>query len=183
MGNQQLSLSTKECKHCRSFFKPSTSKCYCDVCNKLRVKKKIERHIYQQPDRKNFVIYYVNIRRNKKLQTIIKTPNLEEARKVRDEYLKNSPADWSKPHLIKHNIAYFHKVKPIIKAERRFCNRCNKDLINADRYNWVLHHIDHNRENNQLDNFELLCKKCHQDEHIKRDSLGRFESSETIENL
>lgn len=28
-----------------------------------------------------------------------------------------------------------------------------------------MHHKDHNRKNNREENFELLCKRCHQVEH------------------
>jgi len=43
------------------------------------------------------------------------------------------------------------------------CNRCgyNKhpQILNA-------HHIDHNRENNSLENLELLCPTCHNEHHF-----------------
>lgn len=48
-----------------------------------------------------------------------------------------------------------------------FCERCQKALsfLPSDRYLWCVHHKDHNRHNNELDNLELLCKRCHQLEH------------------
>jgi hypothetical protein len=52
-----------------------------------------------------------------------------------------------------------------IKEDRRYCERCNEDLINATRHTWCLHHKDHDRTNNVEENFELLCKRCHQVEH------------------
>lgn len=45
------------------------------------------------------------------------------------------------------------------------CNRCKAEIDFSSHYNWVVHHIDHNRSNNNADNLELLCKKCHQREH------------------
>ena len=48
------------------------------------------------------------------------------------------------------------------------CNRCG-----STNY-LVAHHIDENRENNELSNFEILCKKCHQKHHEHRDSQGRY---------
>lgn len=48
------------------------------------------------------------------------------------------------------------------------CNRCGK----LD--NLVAHHIDEDRSNNNLSNFEILCKKCHQEHHAKRDAFGRY---------
>lgn len=71
----------------------------------------------------------------------------------------------------------FQNRRRYIKDSIRYCERCSKDLINASRYFWCLHHIDHNRSNNSDDNFELLCKRCHQIEH---DCHRAFESVETI---
>lgn len=62
-------------------------------------------------------------------------------------------------------IAYFAKNRHRIRNERRYCERCGVDLLGATRYQWVIHHRDHNRENNTDANFELLCKRCHQIEH------------------
>lgn len=51
------------------------------------------------------------------------------------------------------------------------CNRCN-----SSKYLCV-HHKDRNRKNNEFNNLEILCKKCHQIEHgilSNRDKFGRF---------
>ncbi|HET8686521.1 MAG TPA: HNH endonuclease [Methanosarcina sp.] len=65
----------------------------------------------------------------------------------------------------KNGIAFFMKSRKTIREERRYCERCNVDLISANRWQWVIHHRDHNRGNNTVENFELLCKRCHQIEH------------------
>lgn len=66
----------------------------------------------------------------------------------------------------KNGIAcVFAKMRKTIKEERRYCERCNKDLLTATRHHWCLHHKDHDRTNNVIENFELLCKRCHQIEH------------------
>lgn len=62
-------------------------------------------------------------------------------------------------------IVYFMKNRRRIKEERQFCERCKVDLKDATRFQWVIHHRDHDRENNTDENFELLCKRCHQLEH------------------
>ena len=77
----------------------------------------------------------------------------------------------------KTGIKYFHDVSKIIKETRRYCETCGKDLRDADRYHWCVHHIDHDRSNNQDDNFKLLCKRCHQIEH---ECWKAFEGSTTI---
>lgn len=69
------------------------------------------------------------------------------------------------------------KLRPKIKAERVRCERCNKDLSTVGRYEWAVHHRDHDRTNNDESNLELLCKKCHQIEH---DCHKAFEGVTTI---
>lgn len=71
----------------------------------------------------------------------------------------------------------FQDKRSDIKNELINCNRCNLDLSQVSRYHWCLHHIDHDRTNNSKDNFELLCKRCHQIEH---ECHKAFESAETI---
>lgn len=46
-------------------------------------------------------------------------------------------------------------------------------LCGSDKY-LCIYHLDHNRENNSIENLQCLCKKCHQKHHIKRDKKGRF---------
>ena len=46
----------------------------------------------------------------------------------------------------------------------------------GSKENLLIHHIDHNRYNNDLSNLMVLCKKCHQEHHCVRDSLGRYTS-------
>lgn len=60
-----------------------------------------------------------------------------------------------------------------VKEERRYCERCGKDLLSVSRYHWVVHHKDHDRSNNEMENFELLCKRCHQLEHNCYDNFSK----------
>jgi hypothetical protein len=50
-------------------------------------------------------------------------------------------------------------------------------LISVGKYEWVVHHRDHDRSNNVDENFELLCKRCHQIEH---ECHKAFEGAEVI---
>lgn len=68
-------------------------------------------------------------------------------------------------HSYVSGIGYFQDTRKRIKEERRYCERCKQDLLEANRWQWCLHHRDHDRTNNEDSNFELLCKKCHQVEH------------------
>lgn len=65
----------------------------------------------------------------------------------------------------KTGIGSFIKLSRVIREFQHNCSRCGKDLSNATRYEWALHHKDHDRTHNTPDNFELLCKRCHQLEH------------------
>jgi hypothetical protein len=58
--------------------------------------------------------------------------------------------------------------KKAMKLLPNICNRCN----NIE--NLVAHHIDHDRTNNNISNFEILCKKCHQRHHETRDINGKY---------
>lgn len=70
-------------------------------------------------------------------------------------------------HMYKHGLGTCNNNRARLKLERRFCEDCGKDLLDATHYQWVIHHIDHNKYNNPEDgsNWKLLCKKCHQIEH------------------
>lgn len=58
-----------------------------------------------------------------------------------------------------------------IRAMRELPNICNRC---ASTEKLVAHHIDHDRTNNELSNFEILCKRCHQAHHAKRNAQGKY---------
>ena len=47
------------------------------------------------------------------------------------------------------------------------CNRCN---VEVSMFIADVHHKDRDRQNNRLENLEILCKSCHYNEHIVRDT-------------
>lgn len=49
------------------------------------------------------------------------------------------------------------------------CNRCN---YNHEPLILGVHHIDRNRNNNELTNLEVLCPNCHSLEHLKHIAHG-----------
>lgn len=59
----------------------------------------------------------------------------------------------------------------LAKMPNAQCERCGSTKF------LLVHHKDRNRDNNNINNLEVLCKSCHQAEHIIRDSNGRFHSS------
>lgn len=53
--------------------------------------------------------------------------------------------------------------------EKKQCEWC------SSKDNLLVHHKDHNRKNNDISNLTVVCKKCHQRHHVKRDPItGRF---------
>jgi hypothetical protein len=76
----------------------------------------------------------------------------------------------------KTGISQFAKLRPVVK-ERRYCERCSKDLEFVGSFEWCVHHRDHDRTNNEIENLELLCKRCHQIEH---ECWKAFEGATTI---
>lgn len=60
---------------------------------------------------------------------------------------------------------FVNVLAPTYYKKVRYCERCDKDLIDAEPEMRAVHHKDHNRKNNVEENFELLCKRCHQVEH------------------
>ncbi|MCK5616800.1 HNH endonuclease [Candidatus Pacearchaeota archaeon] len=75
------------------------------------------------------------------------------------------------PHY-KNGTGIFFQDSRRIKADRKFCERCGKDLRCATRHFWCVHHRDHDRTNNCEENYELLCKSCHQTEHGAAEHLN-----------
>ena len=65
----------------------------------------------------------------------------------------------------KNGISGFAAFRKVARQTIRYCQRCRKDLHNAKSAEWAVHHRDHDRANNTPENFELLCKRCHQLEH------------------
>ena len=59
----------------------------------------------------------------------------------------------------------FHALRKQMFAEIHACQWCGKDLTNAGRYEKCVHHLDHNRSNNDRENLVLICKRCHQIHH------------------
>jgi predicted nucleic acid-binding Zn ribbon protein len=68
------------------------------------------------------------------------------------------------------------KVKAYIVLKKRLsrrrgiiCERCGYNKFEILQ----VHHKDHNRENNGLDNLELICPNCHYEEHYLQRKIAR----------
>lgn len=64
----------------------------------------------------------------------------------------------------------------LAKKENACCSRCGSKAF------LLVHHLDRNRDNNLPSNLEVLCKSCHQKEHVERDELGKFAGSKPSAN-
>ena len=56
------------------------------------------------------------------------------------------------------------------------CNRCGYDRIPEIL---VVHHLDHDRKNLQLENLEILCPTCHDEYHYET-KTGKWRSKELV---
>lgn len=62
---------------------------------------------------------------------------------------------------------YYRKQKLRLFEERgRRCGRCGHERFEI----LEVHHRDRNRENNSLENLELVCPNCHAEEHYLKNS-------------
>lgn len=148
-------FNPRECalEDCSEIFTPTGPAAkFCPTCAKQRMAECIRRSAYADKLRKGQI----------KKPGVGKGGN--NAKGIEDSNYRNG-------------ISYFLKIRGQIHKERRYCNRCDRDLLGASRYHWAVHHIDHDRTNNADENFELLCKKCHQIEH---ECHKAFEGAETI---
>lgn len=73
----------------------------------------------------------------------------------------------------KTGMGNFHSLRRFLKESINHCQRCGKDLSEASRYEWCVHHKDRDRTHNVLENLELLCKRCHQLEHDCYSNLNK----------
>jgi hypothetical protein len=70
-------------------------------------------------------------------------------------------------HRYKNNIKDF-SLRAFAQYGKK-CNRC------GSLTKLLVHHQDHNRDNNSIENLEVLCKSCHQRHHCHRDPItGRY---------
>ena len=145
----QMKFKDKTCLICSEVYSP-TGRCskYCKPCAKAKWKDKAKEYTQAYRIRKG----------------LIEKPGVGKGGNVKRGELH---------HSFKSGIGCnFQNVRREIKDRKRFCERCNKDLLEVTRYEWCLHHIDHDRSNNIESNFELLCKRCHQIEHECHKAFG-----------
>lgn len=143
----------------------------CIICKEVKVKTGKNQKVCDEPEcRKEIQRIRTQEYRRRKAKTEGRLHRVDIGRG------QGQPIGKDSAHY-KTGIAMFHKLAPLIRKARKVCNRCNKNLLNANKDDWCVHHIDHDRTNNEISNFELLCKRCHQVEHKCWEA---FETSTTI---
>jgi len=60
----------------------------------------------------------------------------------------------------KGGVATYRKIA--LREKGSICNRCGYSAIEKILQ---VHHVDHNRANNEINNLEVLCPNCHAEEH------------------
>jgi len=78
---------------------------------------------------------------------------------------ENKNPSWKGGRSVTYYRRLFNEVLP------KVCSNCG----NTD--NLVVHHLDHDRTNNQLENLTVLCKRCHQIHHDCTKNLPNVSSS------
>lgn len=81
---------------------------------------------------------------------------------------------------MENNIANIGSVKKyLIEKNGRCCEQCSRTMWNSKPIPLDLHHIDGNRNNNTIENVQLLCLNCHgQTSNFKIRNKGNRQSKQ-----
>lgn len=138
----------KSCQVCGSIFQPTApAHIYCQECKKIKDKELSERKRAKAYER--FCNKQISLGREDVIGV---------GRGGSNKRGKEHP--W-----YTNGKGIFPNLSRKMKDKLEECQMCGKDLSNANRYEWCVHHIDEDRSNNKLSNLILLCKRCHQIEH------------------
>lgn len=128
----------KSCKECGShFLTKGPASLYCDICGPKILENKIR-------------IYREKSALKAGVKVGIGSGNYF------GKFNKNHPS-------YKNGITTYRDLA--LQNKSNICERCCDTIDFSNSYKWCVHHKDHNRNNNILENLELLCKRCHQLEH------------------
>ncbi len=135
-----VNFKDKKCSECGVVFSPKGPAAkYCSTCAKIKA---------LEAARRGTLKYDVKNGRTK-------NPGIGSG---------GGQANGEANHMYKNGSRHYQNSRARIR-ERRYCERCGKDLKDVGPKYWCVHHRDHNRNHNEDSNYELLCKRCHQIEH------------------
>ena len=135
-------LNDRQCNMCTQFYTPTGSNSkHCAECLKIH-KKEVAR---------------VGTATYRNRHNLIKNPGVGSG----NSQLKGKDSPY-----FKSGIGLYKKLgKALMLAQDCKCSRCGIQVNINKKGSWATHHKDHNRSNNEVENLEPLCKRCHQIEH------------------
>lgn len=165
-GNPRYKKRIKECERCCSLFIPRSPRTrFCDDCREIHEKEKNKERYIKNGKKQTSAHRWIR-KGDKKVYVPVGSYN--QSGENNNYYKNGTGIDWFKRAL---------KILP------EKCNRCGKTELELKRLTnskircLLLHHRDGNHNNNSEDNWEILCKRCHQNHHSVRGVDGRFMSN------
>lgn len=164
--NDAVFLKKRKCKGCGESFQPRnryrtycSKKCYdgirheesikhCENCNETFKRKSLKQRFCSDSCAKKYMVG----ENNGTYKGYVTT---------NEGYLRYSTNHKEYPD------EYVHRVKWFKNNDTRICNRCDKPVEH-------IHHIDRDKQNNELDNLEGLCARCHAIEHVEDKQFWMF---------
>lgn len=70
--------------------------------------------------------------------------------------------------MIPLSIDRFVLAKQLKSLSGYKCEGCGKKVDSKESRSLVLHHIDRDEYNNEIENLIILCRQCHRDRHCER---------------
>lgn len=172
-----VNFKARICQRCAEEFMP-TGNCakFCDACRSAARREYLVRYWAEHHERKLTLSRESKRRRQQDPTKREIDRQASYQRKLKRGLIQNPGVGAGKAPRLKGSdhprystgVAYFERNRSKLRQERRYCERCDKDLLEVGRYEWCVHHRDHNPTHNTPENWELLCKQCHQQEHIPK---------------
>jgi len=177
----------KNCRYCNIRFEANGPAGYqCDSCRKGNKFVRVSKGLYYNKIKD---VYNIRMKRQSSGYYAVSNLSKEEALSKLKEFSSTFELEDNtgihnnaiRGGVISPYINYYHYSREFRKGKAEFtCNRCSK-VKPIKKLN--IHHIDHNRLNDNEDNFEILCTVCHRVHHNIHGDGGKFiQSSETIPN-
>lgn len=172
------------CKTCsKEVYPTSYTQLYCIECGKENKRKKQSKR--EKEKRKNSVKIIPAIKKINCQDCGIELVKISSRHFLCEECAKERERarcrEYRKEHFVPKGYNQKRENNNFWKTGKGWFVRWGKNFSNCSRCGSekfiCVHHIDRNRDNNNYENLEILCKRCHQEEHgafINRDENGRF---------
>lgn len=174
---------TQTCQECKQNFEAQARELnrgnakYCSkLCSKLGVKKKLlekgissrEHNVECAYCKKTFYKNESQIKNSKTNTHFCCREHKDIGQRIETGIKQIQPSHYGETYTKYRDLIFRHKEK--------ICERCQ---YNKHPEILEVHHKDRNRENNTIENLEVLCSRCHDEEHfLNRD--GKWKAKLTI---